>query len=154
ALGIQDPRERPLAAQNKADEAHRKFADEASDFAGLLRLWAFWEQQKKLTKGQSRKGCRDQFLSWIRMREWEDVHRELAQIAREMGHRPNETPASGGAIHRALLPGLLSRIGVWLPEPRVFLGARQIRFWLHPSSGLQKKPPAWVMAAELVETTR
>jgi ATP-dependent helicase HrpA len=154
ALGIQDPRERPLALQNKADEAHRRFLDEGSDFAALLKIWGFWEQQKKLTANQAKRACRDVFLSWIRMREWEDVHRDLSRIAREMGHRPNETPASGEAIHRALLPGLLSRIGVWLPEPRCYLGARQLRFWLHPSSGLQKKPPAWVVAAELVETSK
>jgi len=154
ALGIQDPRERPLAAQQKADQAHKRFADELSDFAGLLRIWGFYEQQKKLTKATLRRACREHFLSWIRLREWEDVHRDLSRIAREMGHVPSDTPASGDAIHRALLPGLLSRIGQWLPEPRSYLGARQVRFTLHPSSGLQKKPPAWVMAAELVETTK
>jgi ATP-dependent helicase HrpA len=154
ALGIQDPRDRPLSAQKQADDAHRRFADEASDFAGLLKIWGFWEQQKRLTKNQVKKACRDSFLSWIRMREWEDVHRELARITREMGHRPNEVPCSGDAIHRSLLPGLLSRIGTWLPEPRVYLGARQMRFSLHPSSGLARRQPAWVMAAELVETTK
>ncbi|MEZ4299453.1 MAG: ATP-dependent RNA helicase HrpA [Polyangiaceae bacterium] len=154
ALGIQDPRDRPLAVQKQADEAHRRFADEGSDFAGLLKMWAFWEQQKKGTKNQAKKACRDAFLSFNRMREWEDVHRDLTRIAREMGHRPSEARASGDAIHRALLPGLLSRIGVWLAEPRAYLGARQVRFWLHPSSGLAKRPPAWVMAAELVETSK
>lgn len=155
ALGIQDPRDRPLSAQKQADEAHRRFADEASDFAGLLRIWGFWEQQKRFTRNQVKKACRDHFLSWIRMREWEDVHRELCRITRDMGHRPNEMPCSGDAIHRSLLPGLLSRIGVWLPEPKAYLGARQMRFSLHPSSGLaRKQPPAWVMAAELVETTK
>jgi ATP-dependent helicase HrpA len=154
ALGIQDPRDRPLALQRKADEAHRRFADETSDFAALLRIWGFWEQQKRLTQNQIKKVCRDSFLSWMRMREWEDVHRELSRIARDMGHRESETPAAGDAIHRALLPGLLSRIGLWLPEPKAYLGARQVRFSLHPSSGLHKKPPVWVMAAELVETTR
>ena len=155
ALGIQDPRDRPLSAQRQADEAHRRFADEISDFVGLLKIWGFWEQQKKFTKAQVRRACREHFLSWIRMREWEDVHRELARITREMGHRPNEMPCAGDAIHRSLLPGLLSRIGLWMPEPKVYLGARQMRFSLHPSSGLaRKQPPAWVMAAELVETTK
>ncbi len=155
ALGIQDPRDRPLSAQKQADDAHRRFADDASDFAGLLKIWGFWEQQKKFTKNQVRRACRDNFLSWLRMREWEDVHRELSRISRDMGHRPNEIPTAGDAIHRSLLPGLLSRIGVWHPEPKVYLGARQMRFWLHPSSGLaRKQPPAWVMAAELVETTK
>ena len=154
ALGIQDPRERPLAAQDKADQAHRKFADEGSDFAGLLKIWSFYDQQKKGTKAQLRRACRESFLSWVRLREWEDVHRDLTRIAREMGHRPSDTAASGEAIHRSLLPGLLSRIGIYQPEPRSYLGARQVRFTLHPSSGLAKRPPAWVMAAELVETTR
>ena len=154
ALGIQDPRDRPLAAQQKADAAHRRFADEASDFAGLLKIWGFYEQQKKLTNAMLRRACRDNFLSWVRMREWEDVHRDLTRIAREMGHRPSDTPASADAIHRSLLPGLLSRIGTWLPEPRAYLGARQVRFSLHPSSGLTKRPPLWVMTAELVETTK
>jgi len=154
ALGIQDPRDRPLAAQRKADDAHRRFADETSDFVGLLKIWGFWEQQKKLTQNMAKKACRDNFLSWMRMREWEDVHRELSRIVREMGHHPTDKPASGEAIHRALLPGLLSRIGVWMPEPKNYLGARQMRFWLHPSSAVQKKPPLWVMAAELVETSK
>ncbi|MBK8255258.1 MAG: ATP-dependent RNA helicase HrpA [Polyangiaceae bacterium] len=154
ALGIQDPRDRPLAAQKQADEAHKRFADEGSDFAGLLKLWAFWQNQKKLTKNQAKKACRDAFVSFNRMREWEDVHGDLNRSAREMGFIQNETPASGEAIHRALLPGLLSRIGTWMSEPKVYLGARQMRFWPHPSSGLFKKPPQWVMAAELVETTK
>ncbi|HSN96865.1 MAG TPA: ATP-dependent RNA helicase HrpA, partial [Candidatus Nanopelagicales bacterium] len=155
ALGVQDPRDRPLAAQKLADEAHRKFRDEGSDFAGLLKLWHFYQDaQERMTKGQLRKLCRDNFLSWMRMREWSDVHRQLSEIAREMGLRPGDAAASGEALHRALLPGLLSRIGMWQAEKKVYVGARQTRFVLHPSSGLAKKPPAWIVAAELVETSQ
>jgi ATP-dependent helicase HrpA len=173
ALGIQDPRERPLAAQKQADEAHRKLRDEASDFAGLLKLWYFYQDaQERLSRSQVRKLCRDRFLSWLRMREWTDVHRQLSEITRDMGFGaegavrrpgapsgrlslcPNEHPAGGEAVHRALLPGLLSRVGMWQPEKKGYLGARQTRFVLHPSSGLAKKPPAWIVAAELVETSQ
>ncbi|WP_104984377.1 ATP-dependent RNA helicase HrpA [Sorangium cellulosum] len=155
ALGVQDPRERPLAAQRQADEAHRKFRDEGSDFAGLLKLWSFYQDaQGRLTQNQLRKACRDHFVSYLRMREWVDVHRQISRITREMGFTPNAAPAKGEAIHRALLPGLLSRIGLWNQENRVYSGARQTRFQLHPSSGLAKKPPAWIMAAELVETSQ
>ena len=155
ALGIQDPRERPLAAQRQADDAHRKFRDEGSDFLGLLRLWHFYQDaQGRLTRNQLWKTCRDSFLSYLRMREWSDVHRQLSQLARDMGFRLNDKPASEDAIHRALLPGLLSRVGVWQPEPRLYFGARQTRFVLHPSSGLARKPPPWIVAAELVETSQ
>ncbi|AKT41375.1 ATP-dependent RNA helicase HrpA [Chondromyces crocatus] len=155
ALGAQDPRERPLAAQKQADDAHRKFRDEASDFAGLLKLWHFYQDaQERMTRGQLRKLCRDNFLSHLRLREWSDVHRQLSEIARDMGLRPGTQAASDEAIHRAILPGLLSRIGMWQPEKRVYAGARQTRFVLHPSSGLSRKPPAWMVAAELVETSQ
>ncbi|MGK3986316.1 ATP-dependent RNA helicase HrpA [Sorangium sp. So ce136] len=155
ALGVQDPRERPLSAQKQADDAHRRFKDEGSDFAGLLKLWAFYQEaQGRLTQNQLRKTCRDHFISYLRMREWIDVHRQLSRITKDMGFSPNTTPAKGDAIHRALLPGLLSRIGMWNQENKVYLGARQTRFQLHPSSGLAKKPPAWIMAAELVETSQ
>ncbi|WP_437740653.1 ATP-dependent RNA helicase HrpA [Sorangium sp. So ce1504] len=155
ALGVQDPRERPLAAQKQADDAHRKFKDEASDFVGLLKLWSFYQDaQGRLTQNQLRKACRDHFVSYLRMREWADVHRQISRITKEMGFSPSDAPAKGDAIHRALLPGLLSRIGMWNQENKVYLGARQTRFQLHPSSGLAKKPPAWIMAAELVETSQ
>ncbi|XYH95086.1 ATP-dependent RNA helicase HrpA [Sorangium sp. So ce1128] len=155
ALGVQDPRERPLSAQKQADDAHRRFKDEGSDFAGLLKLWTFYQEaQGRLTQNQLRKSCRDHFISYLRMREWIDVHRQLSRITKDMGFSPNTAPAKGDAIHRALLPGLLSRIGMWNQENKVYLGARQTRFQLHPSSGLAKKPPAWIMAAELVETSQ
>ncbi|UQA60690.1 ATP-dependent RNA helicase HrpA [Polyangium aurulentum] len=155
ALGVQDPRERPLAAQQKADEAHRRFRDETSDFAGLLKLWhAYQGAQAKMSRNQLHKWCRDNFLSHLRMREWSDVHHQIGQIAREMGFRPNDAPASDEAIHKAVVPGLLSKIGMWNAEARAYVGARQTRFVLHPSSGLARKPPPWVMAAELMETSQ
>src|SRR5262249_30335852 len=149
ALGLQDPRERPLAVQKKADQAHARFRDETSDFASLLRLWRFYHEERR-TQGQLRKVCRDNFLSYARMGEWADVHQQLSGIAKEMGFRPGEGSAQDEAVHRAILPGLLTRVGMWHPEQRVYLGARQTRFQLHPSSGLAKKPPPWVVAAELV----
>ena len=152
-LGLQDPRDRPHAAQQRADEAHRKFKDEGSDFASYLKMWTFWQEARgRSTKSQTYKLCRDNFLSFNRMREWEDLHAQLVRVMRELEFPPNETPASGEQIHRALLPGLLSKIGLWNAEARIYIGARQTRFQIHPSSGLARKPPQWVMAAELVET--
>jgi len=155
ALGLQDPRDRPQAAQQRADEAHRKFREEGTDFVGYLKLWSFWEEaRERSSRRQVQKLCRDNFLSYNRMREWEDIHEQLVRVMREWGFAPNPQPASGEQIHRALLPGLLSKIGMWSPEARVYIGARQTRFLIHPSSVLAKKPPAWVMAAELVETSQ
>ncbi|HSK00418.1 MAG TPA: ATP-dependent RNA helicase HrpA [Kofleriaceae bacterium] len=155
ALGLQDPRERPIAAQQKADEAHRKFRDEGSDFAGYLKLWRFWQDARAASSRRGlQKLCREHFLSYNRMREWEDIHDQLVRVMREWDFAPNEQPGSAEQIHRALLPGLLSKIGMWNPEARIFIGARQIRFLIHPSSGLARKPPAWVMASELVETSQ
>ncbi|HEX4416718.1 MAG TPA: ATP-dependent RNA helicase HrpA [Kofleriaceae bacterium] len=155
ALGLQDPRDRPQAVQQRADEAHRKFKDEGSDFVGYLKMWSFWhEARARSSRSQMHKLCRENFLSYNRMREWEDIHEQLIRVMRELGFPPNAAPASGEQIHRALLPGLLSKIGMWSPEPRIYLGARQTRFMIHPSSGLARKPPAWVMAAELVETSQ
>jgi len=151
-LGLQDPRERPLAAQQRADEAHRKFRDEGSDFASYLKIWSLWQDTR--TRGARHKLCREHFLNYNRMREWEDIHDQLVRVMKELDIRPNATPASGEQIHRALLPGLLSKIGMWNPEARVYIGARQTRFLIHPSSSLARKPPAWVMAAELVETSQ
>jgi ATP-dependent helicase HrpA len=155
ALGLQDPRDRPQAAQQRADEAHRKFKDEGSDFVGYLKMWSFWQEARaRSSRSQMHKLCRENFLSYNRMREWEDIHEQLIRVMRELGFAPNAQPASGEQIHQALLPGLLSKIGMWSPEARVYLGARQTRFLIHPSSGLARKPPPWVMAAELVETSQ
>ncbi len=153
ALGLQDPRDRPQAAQQRADEAHRKFKDEGSDFASYLKMWAFW-QEARGSRSKMYKLCRENFLNYNRMREWEDIHAQLVRVMREWEFTPNDQPASGEQIHRALLPGLLSKIGMWNVEARIFVGARQTRFQIHPSSSLARKPPAWVMAAELVETSQ
>jgi ATP-dependent helicase HrpA len=154
-LGLQDPRERPLAERQRADEAHRKFRDEGSDFVGYLKLWADWrEASERLSRRQLQKWCRDHFLSYVRMREWDDIHEQIVRVMRDLEFAPNAQPASGEQIHRALLPGLLSKIGMWNPEARNYLGARQTRFVIHPASALGKKPPTWVMAAELVETSQ
>jgi ATP-dependent helicase HrpA len=155
ALGLQDPRERPLAAQQKADESHKKFRDEVSDFLGYLKLWAFYQEARgRGGRSQLERTCRDNFISARRMREWEDIHEQLVRTVRELGFAPADKAATPEQIHRALLPGLLSKIGIWNQEARVYVGARQLRFQIHPSSGLAKKPPPWVMAAELVETSQ
>ena len=155
ALGLQDPRDRPQAAQQKADEAHRKFKEEGSDFAGYLKIWAFWQEAKaRGSKGQLYRTAREHFLNFNRMREWEDIHEQLARSVRDLGFTVNTAPAGADAIHRALLPGLLSKLGMWNVESRVYIGARQMKFQIHPSSGLARKPTPWVMAAELVETSQ
>jgi ATP-dependent helicase HrpA len=163
ALSIQDPRERPRGLETKADLAHARFRDERSDFAGLLELWAFVREQGERSSSQLRRACKDNFLSFVRVREWREVHRQVRDVVRELRlfpqpsgkqNRQRDPKAADEAVHLALLSGLLSRVGQWMPEHRVYFGARQTRFALHPSSGLSKKPPAWVMAFELVETSQ
>lgn len=170
ALNVQDPRERPRGLEQKADQLHQRFRDERSDFAGILKLWAFVREQESRGTSQLRRACKENFLSFLRVREWREVHRQLEEIVKELrigpgragrnpppgaGPKPNAAVgAAGDAIHLALLSGLLSRVGQYSSEQRAYLGARQTRFALHPSSGLAKKPPAWVMAFELVQTTQ
>ncbi len=155
ALGLQDPRVRPQDKQQQANEAHRAFRDEGSDFVGYLKLWSFWQDARKSrSRRQLHKLCAEKFLSYHRMREWEDIHEQIVRIMRELHFAPNAQAASGDQIHRALAPGLLSKVGMWSPEPRNYIGARQTRFLIHPSSALARKPPQWVMAAELVETSQ
>jgi ATP-dependent helicase HrpA len=157
ALNVQDPRERPRDAQQQADELHRRFRDERSDFVGLLRLWAFIRDAE--TKGTSflRRACKENFLSFPRIREWLDVHRQLEDIVRDLRlAEPGPSPAnkSDDALHLAVLTGIPSKVGQWNAEARVYVGAKQTRFSIHPSSALARKPPAWIMAFELVETTQ
>ncbi|MEO8182125.1 MAG: ATP-dependent RNA helicase HrpA [Deltaproteobacteria bacterium] len=219
ALGIQDPRERPRGAEHKADDLHRRFRDERSDFVGLTRLWAFVSEAAHKGSSALRRTCQANYLSFARVREWIEVRRQLADVVSELdlggagkteargegprrgrrrrvaGRRdgggtaergapgkiaersppaPNRAPPAaraaaasqdpsgsgqgeadfGEAVHRALLSGLLSRIGRYDAEQRSYLGARQTRFAIHPGSALAKKPPQWLMAFELVQTTR
>ncbi len=154
ALAIQDPRERPLERQQAADEKHRRFRDERSDFQALLNLWTYYhEQARKLSRNQLRNRCREEFLSYVRMREWHDLHQQLYAVVTEMGLRPNDQAADYKGLHRALLAGLLGQVGL-KQEDQSYLGARNRRFYVFPGSGLFKKGPKWLMAAELVETTR
>lgn len=180
ALSIQDPRERPHEKQQAADEKHSRFKDKQSDFISLLKLWHYINlQQKLLTNNQFRKLCQKEFLSYIRIREWQDIYSQLTHTLRELkipmsrlalnfdddsfisasSHEqnvPNKKPEQSGQIdiiHQALLSGLLSHLGQQ-DENREFKGARGSKFFIFPGSALAKKPPKWLMAAELVETSR
>ncbi len=154
ALTIQDPRERPLERRQAADEKHARFRDERSDFRGLLKLWNYYhEQAGKLSRNKLRALCQEELLSFVRLREWRDLHQELHALVTAMGMRPNEEPAEYAPLHRALLTGLLSNVGM-RQEDRSWLGVRNRRCYVFPGSGLFKKGPKWIMAAELVETTR
>ncbi|MDH4286358.1 MAG: ATP-dependent RNA helicase HrpA, partial [Gallionella sp.] len=156
ALSVQDPRERPLDRQEAADAAHKKFADERSDFLAYLKLWAWFEQAvaHKQSNRLLAEECRSNFLSPLRLREWRELHQQLhAQVA-EMGMRGNEQPATYEQIHKALLCGLLGNIGMKGVEGNEYLGARAIKFIIAPNSVLAKKGSKWVMAGELVETHR
>jgi ATP-dependent helicase HrpA len=156
ALSIQDPRERPFERADAADRAQEQFQEERSDFLAYLKLWAFFEEALRHRKSNRRllDHLHEHFLSHRRLREWRDVHGQLAALVGELGMRPNETPASFDQIHRALLAGLLGNIGTRVDEGGEYLGARGVRFAIFPGSALRKARPAWVMAAELTETTR
>src|SRR5712691_7670330 len=155
ALSIQDPRQRPSERAAAADEAHKRFDDEKSDFLSWIKLWKFFEEA--LAHGKSgrklHQACREHFLSFNRMREWRDIHGQLKELIAELEWRVSETPATYAQIHRALLAGLLGNVGMKTEEGN-YLGARGIRFWIHPGSGVGRKAGRWVMAAELTETTR
>lgn len=154
ALSVQDPRERPMDKQQAADQKHREYADEESDFVTLVNLWNLYEQQRQeLTQNQLRKYCQKQFLSYMRMREWRDVHRQLHLICRNLDYKENPQPAGYDSLHRSLLAGLLGNMG-FKQENKEYLGARNRRFSIFPGSMLYKKAPKWIMAAELVETSR
>ncbi|WP_409279243.1 ATP-dependent RNA helicase HrpA [Pseudomonas defluvii] len=154
ALSVQDPRERPPERQQAADQAHAQWKDVDSDFAALVNLWrGFEEQRQALTASPLRNWCRKNFLNYLRLREWRDAHRQLGLICRDLQLSINKEPADYPKLHKAVLSGLLSQIGQ-KTEDGDYLGARQRRFWVHPSSGLGKKRPQWLMTAELVETTK
>jgi ATP-dependent helicase HrpA len=155
ALSVQDPRERPMERAAAADEAQKRFDDEKSDFFAYLKLWQFFEEALVHKKSNRKlvQACHDHFLSFNRMREWRDTHAQLKELVAELGWRFSETPATYEQVHRALLAGLLGNVGMKTEEGN-YLGARGIKFWIHPGSGVGKKAGRWIMAAELVETTR
>jgi ATP-dependent helicase HrpA len=156
ALSVQDPRDRPIEAQEQADQAHRRFADERSEFLQWLKIWNWFEEAiaHKKSNRQLQDECRANFLSQLRLREWRDVHSQLLTVVREHGWRINEAEATFEQIHLALLTGLLGNIGLKADDEPYYLGARTIKFYLWPGSALVKKAGRWVMAAELVETSR
>ena len=171
ALSIQDPRERPVEHQQAADTAHARFADPTSDFLGWLNLWTYvHDQARDLCSSAFRRLCKREFLNYLRIREWQDLVAQLRQLAKSVDVTLNATPCEDPVrIHTALLAGLLSHVGVKdtvggvqasdkKPTDRrdrgEYLGARGAKFAIFPGSALYAKQPAWVMAAELVETSR
>ncbi|WP_240615471.1 ATP-dependent RNA helicase HrpA [Alteromonas facilis] len=153
-LSIQDPRERPQDKRQKADEAHKVFHDESSDFIALLNLWnGFKSQQRALSSNQLRKWCKTQFINYLRMREWQDIVSQIKHSLVNIDLRLNSTPAEYDAIHQSIVTGLLSHVGQ-LDKDRVYTGARNAKFMIFPGSGIANKTPKWVMAAELVETSK
>lgn len=156
ALSVQDPRERPVDAQGAADQAHKKFADEKSEFISFLKIWKWFEEaiEHKKTNRQLLDNCRANFLNQLRLREWRDVHSQLLTLVREQGWRLNQTPATYDQLHLALLTGLLGNIGFKAEDEPHYLGARGIKFHIWPGSHLSKKAGKWVMSAELVDTAR
>ncbi len=153
-LSIQDPRERPQEKRQQADEKHSEYTDKDSDFISLYNLWTrFREQQSALTQNQLRKWCKSQFINYLRMREWQDIVSQLKKSVAELGMGISNQAADYDAIHSALCTGLLSHLG-FKDKDREYLGSRNTRFMIFPGSGLAKKQPKWVMAAELVETSK
>jgi ATP-dependent helicase HrpA len=157
ALSLQDPRERPADQQAQADQKHARFRDETSDFLTWLSLWRYVRaQQKELSSSAFRRMCRAEYLNYLRIREWQELESQLRQVAKQLDldvGRPADEPDADG-IHQSLLSGLLSHIGLRDPERRDYLGARNARFSIFPGSGLFRKQPQFVMAAELVETSK
>ncbi|MCK5360019.1 MAG: ATP-dependent RNA helicase HrpA, partial [Gammaproteobacteria bacterium] len=150
ALSVRDPRERPHDKREQAAQKQREFKADNSDFITLLNIWnTFHKQSALLSQNKLRRWCREHFLSWMRMREWSDIHK---QLTRQSKHKNSQqTDASDEAIHRALLTGLLSHIGLH-DEGRDYKGPRQRQFRLASDSVLAKKSPRWVMSASLIET--
>ena len=156
ALSVQDPRERPQERQQAADEKHKLWADEKSEFLTWVKLWQWFQQaiEHKKSNKQLVDSVHAHFLSYLRLREWREVHGQLHAMVAELGWKENELPGTYDAIHMALLSGLLGNIGCKSDESGYYLGARGIRYLIHPSSPLQKKAGKWIMAAEITETTR
>jgi ATP-dependent helicase HrpA len=161
ALSVQDVRDRPMEAQQAADQAHAKFDDEKSEFSGYLKLWKWLGDARgghgaehKLSNRQYEQLLRQNFVSVRRVREWRDIHTQLHTVVAEHKWRLNSTPASYEQLHLSMLSGLLGNIGCKLDDEDIYLGARGIKFHRHPGAHLSRKPGRWIVAAELVETTR
>jgi ATP-dependent helicase HrpA len=170
ALSVQDVRDRPLDKQQAADEKHKLFDDEKSEFSGTLKLWRWIEQGRgvhghpgtsvqatdtpKLSNRQQEQRLREQFINPRRVREWRDIHSQLHTVVAEHGWRLNGSPATYDQLHLSLLAGLLGNVGLKSDDDEWYLGARGIKFWRHPGAHLSKKPGRWIVCAELVETTR
>ena len=162
ALAVPDPRERPLEQRQAADQAHLRFRDQRSDFLSLLALWQFFADAlaEGLAHRQLVDRCRTHFVSYLRLTEWRDLHRQLSEQLVELGWKWAESrpakidDARYAAIHRALLSGLLSNIGARAEDGEHYLGARGLKFFLHPASGITRSAAKWILAAELTETTR
>ena len=172
ALSVQDVRDRPLEAQQAADEKHKKFDDERSEFMGYLKLWKWIEEGRgshghadaakagqkvdthKLSNRQQEQRLRESFVNPRRVREWRDIHSQLHTVVAEHGWRLNGLPATYEQVHQSMLAGLLGNIGCKADDDEWYLGARGIKFWRHPGAHLSKKPGRWLIAAELVDTTR
>ncbi len=156
ALTVQDPRDRPQEKQGSADMAHKKFADEKSEFLSWLKLWHWYEGEIEHKKSQRKlvQACHENFLSALRMREWRDIHSQLHGLAAEHDWKENQIPATYDAIHRALLAGLLGNIGCKSEDSAHYLGARGMKFLVHPGSALVKKAGKWIAAAEIAETSK
>ncbi len=157
ALSIPDPRERPSDREEAARQKHARFADETSDFTSYLNLWRYLSDQRRALSGNAfRRTCRDEFLHYLRIREWQDLTGQLRGIARDLGIRESDDrePADPARVHAALLAGLLSHVGLREGDGREYAGARNSKFVLAPGSVLTKRPPRWVVVADLVETSR
>ncbi|HEY1573210.1 MAG TPA: ATP-dependent RNA helicase HrpA [Pseudonocardiaceae bacterium] len=155
ALSVQDPRERPSDAEAAATAQHARFVDPNSDFLTYLNLWRYLrEQRKSLSGNQFRKRCRAEYLNFLRVREWFDLHGQLSQITRSLGMTPTDSESDPDQVHQALLAGLLSHVGLKDTARNEYQGARNARFAVFPGSVLFRRTPRWVMAAELVETSR
>jgi ATP-dependent helicase HrpA len=156
ALSVQDARDRPADQAQAADQAHAKFADPKSEFVSLLKLWAHTQTlaDQKESNRKHEQALRREFLSPLRVREWREVHQQLAEWVAELRWKQNEKPATEESLHLAILSGLLSNIGCRAPDEPIWLGTHDVKFLIWPGSYLAKKPPRWLMAAEQVETSR
>ena len=164
ALSVQDPRDRPQEHAAAADQAHARFRggerDQQSEFLWYWHAWKAWDEVlRHETSSKQKAWCRQNFMSWLRLREWRDVHGQLATLCAEQGWKANSEPADFDSVHKALLSGLLGHVGVRSeeasgPQAGSYQGARGIRFWPHPGSARAKKAGKWVMCGELVDTSR